>query len=71
MVDHYGAHYREFAADVYAETRRAAFGEDVGQNSWLTTGELERFGSRLRLRSMARVLDVACGSGGPSCASRG
>ena len=66
VVDHYGAHYRDFATDVYAEMRRAAFGEDVGQNSWLTIGELERFGSRLQLRSTARVLDVGCGSGGPS-----
>jgi SAM-dependent methyltransferase len=64
--DHYGAHYREFAADVYREMRRAAFGEDIGQNSWLTVEELERFVSRLELRSAARLLDVACGSGGPS-----
>jgi SAM-dependent methyltransferase len=66
VADHYGAHYRDFAADVYAEVRRAAFGEDVGQNSWLTVDELERFASRLELRPTARLLDVACGSGGPS-----
>jgi len=66
VVDHYGAQYREFAADVYAEVRRAAFGEDIGQNSWLTVDELERFISRLELRPTARLLDVACGSGGPS-----
>jgi SAM-dependent methyltransferase len=66
VVDHYRAHYREFAADVYAEVRRAAFGEDVGQNSWLTVDELERFTSRLQLQQTARLLDVACGSGGPS-----
>jgi SAM-dependent methyltransferase len=45
--------------------RRAAFGEDLGQNSWLTIGELERFVFRLELRSTARVLDVGCGPGGP------
>jgi SAM-dependent methyltransferase len=66
VVDHYGAQYREFAADVYAEVRRAAFGEDVGQNSWLTVDELDRFVSRLGLRQTARLLDVACGSGGPT-----
>ena len=66
VVDHYGAHYREFAADVYAEMRRAAFGEDLGQNSWLTVGELELFVSRLELQSSGRLLDVGCGSGGPS-----
>jgi SAM-dependent methyltransferase len=66
VVDHYGAHYREFAADVYAGLRRAAFGEDVGQNSWLTVEELDRFVSRLELDSSARLLDVGSGSGGPS-----
>jgi len=66
VLDHYGAHYRDFAADVYADVRRAAFGEDIGQNSWLTVGELDRFVSRLELRPSARLLDVACGSGGPT-----
>lgn len=66
VVDHYGAHYREFAADVYADVRRAAFGEDIGQNSWLTVDELQRFVSRLGLRTAACLLDIACGSGGPS-----
>ena len=70
VVDHYGAYYREFAADVYVEARRAAFGEDVGQNSWLTVDELERFVSRLQLQSTARLLDVGCGSGGPSMRAR-
>jgi SAM-dependent methyltransferase len=66
VAEHYTAHYREFAADVYADVRRAAFTEDIGQNSWLTVDELERFVRRLALRPAARLLDVACGSGGPS-----
>lgn len=66
MVDHYGAHYRAFAADVYAEVRREAFGDDVGQNSWVTRDELERFEGWLELGPSARLLDVACGSGGPA-----
>ena len=66
VPDHYSAHYRDFSADVYAEVRRAAFGEDLGQNSWLTAEELERFASRLHLLREARLLDVGCGSGGPS-----
>jgi SAM-dependent methyltransferase len=66
VADHYSAHYRDFGADVYAEVRRAAFGEDVGQNSWLTLPALERFGSQLELGRGARLLDVACGSGGPA-----
>ncbi|HEY6836940.1 MAG TPA: class I SAM-dependent methyltransferase [Gaiellaceae bacterium] len=62
---HYSAHYRDFAADVYGDVRREAFGLDIGQNSWLTVEELERFGSLLELRPSSRLLDVACGSGGP------
>jgi SAM-dependent methyltransferase len=64
--EHYSAHYRDFATDVYAEVRRAAFGEDVGQNSWLAADELERFASRLHLHAVTRLLDVGCGSGGPT-----
>ena len=66
VADHYGAQYRDFADDVYAEFRRAAFGQDVGQNSWLTVDELERFGVQLQLGSSSRLLDVGCGSGGPA-----
>jgi SAM-dependent methyltransferase len=66
VVDHYGAHYRDFAADVYGDVRRDAFGVDVGQNSWLTVEALERFGSQLELRTASRLLDVGCGSGGPA-----
>jgi SAM-dependent methyltransferase len=66
VAGHYSAQYRDFAAEVYGEVRRAAFGEDVGQNSWLTIDELERFGFQLQLGSSSRLLDVACGSGGPA-----
>jgi SAM-dependent methyltransferase len=66
VADHYRAQYRDFGADVYAEVRRAAFGEDLGQNSWLRVEELDRFVSRLALRPTARLLDVGCGSGGPA-----
>jgi SAM-dependent methyltransferase len=66
IVDHYGAHYRDFAADVYRQVRRDAFGEDIGQNSWLTIDELERFRSWLELGPAVHLLDVGCGSGGPA-----
>jgi hypothetical protein len=66
VAEHYSAYYRGFAAEVYNTVRREAFGVDVGQNSWLTGHELERFGSALRLRPTTRLLDVACGSGGPA-----
>jgi SAM-dependent methyltransferase len=66
MVDHYGASYGGFARDVYAEVRREAWGEEIGQNSWLTRDELERFIGRLQLDGSSRVLEIGCGSGGPA-----
>ena len=65
-VDHYGASYGQFATDLYAEVRRAAFGEDIGQNGWLTADEQELFLDWLALDPDDRLLDVACGSGGPT-----
>jgi ubiquinone/menaquinone biosynthesis C-methylase UbiE len=65
-VDLYGASYGGFAESVYAEVRREAYGEEVGQASWLTREELDRFGSDLRLAASSRLLEVASGSGGPA-----
>ena len=65
-IDHYGASYGNFASALYGEIRRAAFGEDLGQNSWLTADELEKFLGWLELRQGARLIDIACGSGGPA-----
>ncbi|HET6173230.1 MAG TPA: class I SAM-dependent methyltransferase [Gaiellales bacterium] len=62
---HYGSYYRDFAADVYSEIRREEFGEDLGQNNWQTLAELEGFAAQLQLAPERRLLDVACGSGGP------
>jgi SAM-dependent methyltransferase len=66
VVDRYGASYGNFTSDVYSEIRRQAYGKDIGQNSWLTLDELERFISFLNLTTSSRVLDVGCGSGGPA-----
>lgn len=37
VVDHYGAQYGQFASRLYAEIRTETFGEDIGQNGWLTS----------------------------------
>src|SRR5262245_23564402 len=62
-VKHYDANYNRFSTDLYAEVRREAFGEDIGQNSWLTADEHDLFIEWLKLTGQSRVLDVACGSG--------
>ncbi len=66
MVDLYGASYGGFARDVYAEVRSEAWGDEIGQNSWLTRDELERFMVKLQLDGSSRVLEIGCGSGGPA-----
>jgi hypothetical protein len=58
VVDHYSAEYGQFAAGVHEQVRRAMFGEDVGQNSWLTVDELERFAGWLGLGPSSVLLDV-------------
>jgi ubiquinone/menaquinone biosynthesis C-methylase UbiE len=65
-VDLYGTSYGGFADAVYAEVRREAYGDEVGQASWLTREELDRFASDLRLSATSRLLEVASGSGGPA-----
>jgi len=62
-VRHYDANYGHFSAEVYAAVRREAFGEDIGQNSWLTADEHDLFIKWLAPNASSRVLDIACGSG--------
>ena len=65
-VDLYDTSYGGFAEAVYAEVRREAYGHEIGQASWLTREELDRFGSDLRLGASSRLLEIASGSGGPA-----
>jgi SAM-dependent methyltransferase len=66
FVDLYDSAYGNFTAAILAQVRREAFGEDIGQNSWLTADEYLRFFDWLELKSASQVLEVACGSGGPA-----
>ena len=63
---HYNLSYGDFRGELYAEIRREAFGEDIGQNSWHTADEQDRFLTWLELSAGKRLLDVACGAGGPA-----
>jgi 2-polyprenyl-3-methyl-5-hydroxy-6-metoxy-1,4-benzoquinol methylase len=65
-MDHYDANYGNFQTDLYSQIRQEAFGEDIGQNSWLTSVEQDMFLSWLDLSPGKTLLDVACGSGGPA-----
>lgn len=61
---HYDANYRNFEHDLYAEMRREAYGEDVGQSGWMTAEEQDKYLSWLQLAPGKSLLDVACGTGG-------
>lgn len=62
----YNANYGNFQTELYAQIRKEAFGEDIGQNSWLTSDELDQFLQWLDLSPGKTQLDVACGAGGPA-----
>jgi 2-polyprenyl-3-methyl-5-hydroxy-6-metoxy-1,4-benzoquinol methylase len=62
----YDANYGNFDLAPYAEVRQEAFGEDIGQNSWLTLDELDRIQGWLNLSPDKNLLDIACGAGGPA-----
>ena len=40
-VDLYNSTYGNFQEQVLAEIRRETYGEDIGQNSWITTDEYD------------------------------
>lgn len=63
---HYNADYENFQTELYAQIRHEAFGEDIGQNSWLSSDEQDRFLKWLDLSAGKTLLDVACGAGGPA-----
>ena len=66
VVDHYAAAYGKFTSRLYAQIRQEAFGEDFGQQSWQLAEEQDRLIRWLDLSPGRRLLDVACGSGGPT-----
>ena len=65
-VDFFDGAYANFTEQVLGSIREATFGEDIGQNSWVTVDEYESYIEILRLNAHSHVLEVASGSGGPS-----
>src|SRR5687768_3038041 len=65
-VDFYDATYGRFDETIYREIRRETWDEDIGQNGWITAREQDQFIAWLSLGPGQRLLDIACGSGGPT-----
>ena len=66
QVDLYNSTYSNFQDTVLAEIRRETYGEDIGQNSWITTDEYDTFYSWLGISAGDQLLEIASGSGGPA-----
>ena len=58
--------YGNFSDPALHAIRKETFGQDIGQNSWLTVDEYDRFLAWLDLDPKKHVLEVASGSGGPA-----
>src|SRR6185312_14371220 len=61
----YDTVYRDFDSPLQRELRRDAYGEDIGQHSWVTADEVRADLVRLKLSPRSRLLDLGCGPGGP------
>ena len=65
-VNLYDNVYADFAGTAESAVRHEAYGEDLGQSSWLTAREWLEFADRLGIGPDADVLEVGSGSGGPA-----
>ena len=61
----YESFYREFDSPLMRQLRREAYGEDIGQHSWVLAQELRSDIPRLELSPSSRFLDLGCGPCGP------
>ena len=65
-IDLFDSTYSHFTEEVLDAIRKETFVVDIGQNSWTTADEYDRFIGFLKLGSEDHVLEVASGSGGPA-----
>jgi SAM-dependent methyltransferase len=61
----YDQPYADFNSPLMRQLRCEAYGEDLGQHSWMTGAELREYIRRLALTPSSRILDLGCGPGGP------
>ena len=61
----YEAFYRDFDSPLMRQLRREAYGEDIGQHSWVVAEELRGDVVALGLTPSSRLLDLGCGPCGP------
>jgi SAM-dependent methyltransferase len=62
----YDGVYASFSDGLYTSIRREAFGEDLGQTSFVGPADLRKVQVWLDLGKESHLLDIGCGSGGPA-----
>jgi SAM-dependent methyltransferase len=62
----YDRAYAGFELDARQQVRLETYGEDLGQNSWLTADEWREIIGWTALGPGSRALDLGCGAGGPA-----
>ena len=65
LAEGYESLYENFDSPLMRTLRREAYGEDIGQHSWVSADELRADMQRLNLSSSSRCLDLGCGPCGP------
>ena len=65
-IDLFDSTYSHFTEAVLDVIRKETFVNDIGQNSWMTVDEYDRFIALLKVGSEDHLLEVASGSGGPA-----
>src|ERR1700722_13564518 len=65
MKQNYQSLYESFDSPLMSQFRLEAYGEDIGQHSWVTAEDLRGDALRLKLTQAARLLDLGCGPCGP------
>lgn len=61
----YDSVYEEFDSPLMRQIRRQAYGEDIGQHSWVGADEVRADMQRLRLTHASTLIDLGCGPCGP------
>jgi SAM-dependent methyltransferase len=61
----YESFYSRFDSPLMQQIRREAYGEDIGQHSWVGADEVRADIHRLRLSPSSRLVDLGCGPCGP------
>jgi SAM-dependent methyltransferase len=57
--------YENFDSPLMRQLRAEAYGQDIGQHSWVTAEELLADIPKLQLSPESRLLDLGCGPAGP------